>query len=284
VRDGADDARELVLGVECDHPRFNSETLETRATLHLVVNHDFSQAVSGSWRIVLSVDGIRLSNMNPNQPALRIETDQAMNVNPLNTFTLSPSGFSMLDGIAAVLNGIQASGVLLEVDNRMDGSPGLWVTGSRGVYGGAITIGATFTSSTTTTRVPRMWWRVYPDGTARWAFSANRRTPALKNAWSTMIPGNGISDQFDRNLYLITTYHVDNLRLDVPIFIAYTSASMPITGRLNGMVRFDEWLVHHLVGNSYASMLPNYGAQARLHPDLQGALTSIGLVLNTDFS
>jgi len=61
----------------------------------------------------------------------------------------------------------------------------------------------------------------------------------------------------------------------------------PTTERPNphgdGMVRFDEWLVHHVLGVAYGTMAQNWGSPAVLHPDLAAVLGTIGLQAGVDY-
>ncbi|MEX2684375.1 MAG: hypothetical protein Q6373_022580, partial [Candidatus Sigynarchaeota archaeon] len=250
--------------------------------IHVGGTHSKQLSSGGGWSITLSVENIRLTNMLQNGlPSARIEDGQGYGALAWIPFTGKPG---YLDGVAAVLNGIQASGVPLERTNRMAGKGkqdaiynGLWIDFNRGQTG--IVIGATFESSNTMGRVPRTWWRVAGDGHISWGFSSVS-TPQGNHPWHAILASDGIRNYGDRNVYL----SVKGASGLVPIFIAYTGFTMqmlpdgsqirvgttPTAERPNphgdGMVRFDEWLVHHVLGLSYGSMDQNFGPPARLHP------------------
>jgi hypothetical protein len=136
-----------------------------------------------------------------------------------------------------------------------------------------------------------MWWVVDIDGRISWTFSSASSVPNARRR--PMVASSEINAAGDRNTYLSSA--------SVPIFVAYTAFSTttlpdgsqirigttPTTERPNpygaGMVRFDEWLVHHVRGTPYGSMAQNYGAPACLHPNLASVLNEIGLQASVDY-
>ncbi|MBN2151686.1 MAG: hypothetical protein JW839_09590 [Candidatus Lokiarchaeota archaeon] len=116
------------------------------------------------------------------------------------------------------------------------------------------------------------------NGETRWAYNSIDRIPGTAE-WNTLMPGAGIRLSWDRNPYLAAGPQTTR----VGIFIAYESSGTPTSQRREGMVRFDEWLVHHLNGDRYDSMVDNYGSAARAHPSLAQVFDRIGLVDNVDY-
>ncbi|NMC06075.1 MAG: hypothetical protein GYA24_12740 [Candidatus Lokiarchaeota archaeon] len=226
----------LSLDVRMREPTIGSTSLPGDATIHFAVNFPDTRLTESGWNYVLSVNEIDLTNYQSNVALVFKYGEDPTNLARLALFVVPAAAPSPLESVFATLVGVdqvaaESSIAISEV--------AVYLT--IGDQNSPIADASSLRTYIKFENGKEMYIRPTVDGShAEWHDFGNSQT------WFNLLPSSG-----DYGTH-------GDLRHNIPArpFVAYTDNayspirpfSMPSDP---GHARFDEWLVHHLLGETY---------------------------------
>lgn len=266
----------LTIEMETTDLRIGETILEAPATLSFYINERETLELVDGWHHAVSLSEISLSNY-AQSISLNAISFEGNTLPTLAVYNLPISNvrFSPLGRIISILNGIQNTGlaILSTIPDPSpfgtgfpDGAPGLYVESMDGVDADRSVISVYFDNGGGTSSNIQINFIISSgNDDIVWKTGPIRGRPVLYTLISTIFGPNF------RDCY-------------IDPFVAYLSRDYDFAGSpttREGHARFDEWLVHHLLGEAYSGT--HYGNTASLHSRLGEALELLGLTDGVDF-